>query len=92
MAVRITIRRGIAAKRANSPISNKKPQMISVAPTNGTKKCGWGMPIFVNRSKFAPDIRSFWSPSDKNTNPTISRTRIFPGKFANGNFFIFASF
>ena len=49
MATRMSISKGIEARRVSSPTINIAPHTISTTPTNGAKNCGAGMPILVNR-------------------------------------------
>src|ERR1022692_669770 len=76
IATLISISRGRAASRVSNPSIKSEPQTISTTPTKGAENCGAGMPILINRpTPRAAGNKNFWIPSDKNTQPTISRTK-----------------
>jgi hypothetical protein len=80
MATLMLIKRGMAASRVSNPKISNAPHTISTLPTNGAKKCGAGMPIFVNLpTPKASGNRNFCAPSEKNTAPTISRINAAAG-------------
>ncbi len=77
IATEISMISGTAASRVSKPASTSMPNTISTTPTNGAMISGAGIPIFANRpTPSCVGKRNFWIPSERNTPPTISRTRM----------------
>ncbi len=74
IAVIMIMNRGTAAILTENPISMSVPHIISNEATNDARNSGFANPIFSNLpAPISSGKRNFWIPSERKTNPTISR-------------------
>ena len=88
MATSMSMMSGTVASRVARPRRMSRPQPISKTPSKGAVNPGQGMPILTKRpAPNAAGKMNFWSPSERNTAPTTSRTSmVAAGAFVTSTF------